>query len=94
MPGEYGIWEKTRFYEGSVRVPLIIRWLTKFKGGRVVNENVNLCDLFATLCELAGIEIPDNLDSRRLVQLGHGQNADKQYKNAGHQPHTSTGYLD
>ncbi len=71
MLGEHGIWEKTRFYEGSVRVPLIIRYPKQFKG-RVVEENVNLCDLFATLCELAGLETPDGLDSRSLVPLMHG----------------------
>ncbi len=69
MLGEHGIWEKTRFYEGSVRVPLIIRWPKGFPGGRVVDENVNLCDLFATLCDLAGLEIPDGLDSRSMVPL-------------------------
>ena len=69
MLGQHGIWEKTRFYEASARVPLIIRWPKGFAGGRVVNENVNLCDLFATLCDLAGLEIPEGLDSRSLVPL-------------------------
>ena len=73
MLGEHGIWEKTRFYEGSVRVPMIIRWPKGFDGGRVVDDNVNLCDLFATLCELAGVETPDGLDSRSLVPLLTGQ---------------------
>jgi choline-sulfatase len=73
MLGEQGIWEKTRFYEGSVRVPLIIRWPKGFKGGRVIDENVNLCDLFATLCDLAGLDIPAGLDSRSLVPLLKGQ---------------------
>lgn len=71
--GEDGIWEKTRFYEGSARVPLIIRWPEGFEGGRVVKENVNLCDLFATLCDLAGLEIPENLDSRTLAPLLRGE---------------------
>ncbi len=73
MLGEHGIWEKTRFYEGSVRVPLIIRWPNGFQGGRVVDENVNLCDLFATLCDLAGLAVPDGLDSRSLVSLLRGE---------------------
>ncbi len=72
MLGQHGIWEKTRFYEGSVRVPLIIRWPERFEGGRVVEQNVNLCDLFATLCDLAGLAIPDGLDSRSLVPLLRG----------------------
>lgn len=72
MLGEHGIWEKTRFYEASVRVPLIIRYPARFEGGRVVTENVNLCDLFATLSELADIETPDNLDSRSLVSVMSG----------------------
>jgi choline-sulfatase len=32
MLGQHGIWEKTRFYEASVRVPLIIRWPRSFEG--------------------------------------------------------------
>ncbi len=69
MLGQHGIWEKTRFYEASVRVPLIIRWPAMFSGGRVLNENVNLCDIFATLCDLAEIPIPVGLDSRSLKNL-------------------------
>jgi choline-sulfatase len=69
MLGEHGIWEKQKFYEGSVRVPLIIRYPKINNGGKVVSSNVNLCDLFTTLCELAGIPTPDGLDSRSLVPL-------------------------
>ncbi len=72
MLGQHGIWEKTRFYEGSARVPLIIRWPEKFQS-RVVDENVNLCDLFATLCDLAGLDIPEGLDSRSLRPLLQGE---------------------
>ncbi len=71
MLGQHGIWEKTRFYEASVKVPLFIRCPNRFKP-RVVNQNVNLCDIFATLCDLAEIPIPENLDSRSLVQLMNG----------------------
>ena len=73
MLGEHGVWEKGRFYEGSVRVPLVIRWPRMFDGGRTIDENVNLCDLFATLCDLAGIETPDGLDSRSLAPLLRGE---------------------
>ncbi len=69
MLGEHGIWEKTRFYEGSVRVPLIIRWPQRIAGGQVVDANVNLCDLFATLCDLCDLPVPAGLDSRSLVPL-------------------------
>jgi len=76
MLGEHGIWEKTRFYEGSVRVPLIVRWPRRFAGGRTVKQNVNLCDLFATICDLAGVPTPDGLDSRSLVPLLEGDSSD------------------
>lgn len=76
MLGEHGIWEKQKFYEASARVPLIIRWPKRFAGGRVVQENVNLCDLFATLCELCDIPCPEGLDSRSLVPLMEGDTAD------------------
>ncbi len=72
MLGEHGVWEKTKFFEASVRVPLIIRWPRRFQP-RIVQENVSLCDLFATLCDLAGIPVPPGLDSRSLVPLMDGQ---------------------
>ncbi len=72
MLGEHGIWEKQKFFEGSVRVPLFIRWPRGLAGGRTVTANVNLCDLFATLCDLAAIPLPPDRDSRSLVPLCHG----------------------
>lgn len=74
MLGQHGIWEKTRFYEASVRVPLFIRFPRSF-GPRVVPQNVSLCDLYATLCDLAGLPIPEGLDSRSLVPLMKGDGA-------------------
>lgn len=73
MLGQHGIWEKQKFFEASARVPLIIRYPKRFPGGRTVRENVNLCDLFATLCELAGAPVPEGRDSRSLVPLLEGR---------------------
>jgi choline-sulfatase len=73
MLGEHGIWEKQKFFEGSARVPLIIRWPKRIRGGRVIQQNVSLCDIYATLCELAGLPIPPGLDSRSLVPLLDGK---------------------
>lgn len=86
MLGEHGIWEKKQFFEASARVPLIIRPPRHLRDawgceGRVVRENVNLCDLFATLCEMCEVPLPDDeqtvnnagLDSRSLVPLMRGQ---------------------
>ena len=72
MLGQHGIWGKFKFFEASVRVPLIIKWGNGFKGGRTVDANTNLCDLFATLCDLANIPTPIGLDSRSLVPLLKG----------------------
>ena len=71
MLGEHGVWEKKKFYEASARVPLVVRWPERFEGGEI-DENVNLCDLYATLADLAGLPIPDGLDSRSLVPLLEG----------------------
>lgn len=75
MLGEHGIWEKQKFFEGSVKVPLFVRYPKKYKA-KVVSENVNLVDLYATLCELTEIETPKGLDSRSLVPLLEGNGED------------------
>lgn len=83
MLGEHGVWEKQKFFEASARVPLIIRFPKRF-APRIVEENVNLCDLFATICELAEVPLPETergLDSRSLVPLLHGESEDWRERN-------------
>lgn len=76
MLGEFNTWWKLKFYEGSVKVPLFIRAPRRFTGGRKVTENVSLCDLYATLCQIAGADVPDDRDSRSLVPLLEGRDPD------------------
>lgn len=79
MLGEHGIWEKQKFFEASVRVPLIIRYPYRYQH-RVVDANVNLCDIFATLCQMTGVPLPAEadtvhgrgLDSRSMLRLLDG----------------------
>jgi choline-sulfatase len=76
MLGQHGVWEKQKFFEASVRVPLIIRCPARFVSRRV-HRNVNSCDLFATIADLADLPAPDparsldrrGFDSRSLVPL-------------------------
>lgn len=73
MLGQHGVWEKPHFYEECAGIPLFIRCPDRFEP-KVVEENVNLCDLFATLCDLAGVPVPADhtLDSRSMVPLLEG----------------------
>ncbi len=75
MMGQNQLWWKLKFYEGSVRVPLLVRAPHIAAGGRVIRQNVSHCDLFATLCDLAGVPVPNGLDSRSLVPLLRGEDA-------------------
>lgn len=72
MLGEHGSWWKLKFYEGSVKVPFFIRAPRWQDGPRRVRENVNLCDIYATLCEAAGAPMAPDRDSRSLLPLLRG----------------------
>lgn len=72
--GEHDKWWKMSFYEGSVKVPLVMRGPKWFPGGgREVTQNVSLCDLYATLADLAQAPTPGDLDSRSLLPLLQGR---------------------
>ena len=92
MLGEHTLWEKTKFFEGSVKVPLIIRLPGRAQAGRVVEENVNLCDLFATICDLTGFPQVDGLDSRSLLPLLHGDGAGWDNETVSHYGGTFLGH--
>ena len=58
--GSSGPWRGYYFthMEGSLRVPFIIRWPVPVPAGRVSNEIVHEVDIFPTLADMAGAEVP------------------------------------
>lgn len=47
-------------HEGSIRTPLMIRWPGKVPRGKVTNEIVSINDIFPTLANIIGGDIPDD----------------------------------
>ena len=60
--GFSGPWRGSYFtgLEGSLRVPFLIRWPGKIPADRVSNGIVHEMDLFATLAQIAGGQVPDD----------------------------------
>jgi arylsulfatase A-like enzyme len=69
---ENGIWfeHSDCLYEGSIRVPLIVRQPEAFPPGRRVAEGVGLFDIAPTVLRSAGVEAPPALSGRPLQELG------------------------
>ena len=60
---------KLSCYEGGLRVPLIVRWPGRAKGGLVSNELVATVDILPTIIEAVGAEVPVGLAGRSMVPL-------------------------
>jgi arylsulfatase A-like enzyme len=56
---------KGQIHEGGHRVPMIIRWDGVFPQGETRDHHISLTDIYATLCDFAEVDIPENqaLDS-------------------------------
>ncbi|MFU8894464.1 MAG: sulfatase [Luteolibacter sp.] len=63
--------EKGAYYEGGIRVPLVIRWDGKTKPGVRHGIPVTGLDFFPTLLEAAGVAVPDGhaLDGDSLIPM-------------------------
>lgn len=59
---------KRSLHDASVRVPTVLTG-PRFSGGGEIRELVSLVDLPPTLLDAAGIEVPDNLPGRSLLDL-------------------------
>ncbi len=46
--------QKTTLLEGGIRVPYLLKWPAKLKGGRTINETVSALDICPTFVALAG----------------------------------------
>jgi len=51
---------KGMVYEGGHRVPFIVNWKGVTPAGKKKNELIGLNDLYATLCDIAGVNVPPN----------------------------------
>jgi arylsulfatase len=62
IPGTAGPWRGTLFtgFEGSLRVPFVIRWPGKIPAGGVSDGVVSEMDLYPTLARMAGGKAPDD----------------------------------
>ncbi|WP_435218908.1 arylsulfatase [Luminiphilus sp. nBUS_07] len=58
--GFTGPWRSGMFspYEGSLRVPFLVRWPGKIPPGRVSNEMVHQMDVFSTVASFTGVQVP------------------------------------
>jgi len=58
--GTAGPWRGTYFtaLEGSLRVPFLIRWPGQIEAGAVHNEIMHITDLYPTIAQITGAQIP------------------------------------
>lgn len=66
--GEHTLWCKHSCYETSMQIPLIVR-APSINGGQRRSGITESIDLYPSLCELAGLPLPDHLQGRSFASL-------------------------
>ncbi len=80
--GEMGIWGKATNYEIATRVPLIV-WTPEMADevrGKSTDALVELVDMYPTLCDYAGVEMPSHLEGSSFLPII--ENPDIEWKEA------------
>lgn len=70
--GRHGLMGKQNLYEHTWRVPFIIKG-PGIKANKRVEGNIYLLDIFPTLCDLAGIEIPETVNGSSFKPVLEGE---------------------
>lgn len=73
--GDHGWYDKRWMYEESLQMPLIIKWPGVTKG-TVNTDLVQNLDYAETFLDLAGADIPDDMQGRSLVPVLKGETPD------------------
>ncbi len=74
--GDHGWFDKRWMYEESLRMPFLVRWPGVIEPGSENNDLVQNLDFAETFLDLAGTEIPKDMQGRSLVPLFKGQSPD------------------
>ena len=67
--GDMGVWGKATNYEIAARVPFMIYAPGMKSSGKKTKGLVELMDIYPTLCDLAGLDIPKQTQGKSLVPL-------------------------
>jgi len=67
--GEHNSWCKQSNYDIDVRVPLMVRIPDQPNAGAKTNSLVELVDLYPTLCDAAGLPIPNDMEGTSFKPL-------------------------
>ncbi|MBE7464537.1 MAG: sulfatase-like hydrolase/transferase [Planctomycetes bacterium] len=65
--GDHGMWWKNCLYEHGARVPLIVRWPERWKGGQRRSGACSLVDVVQTLAALGGAEAHEQWDGDSML---------------------------
>ena len=71
---EHGLWCKHCNYETSLHTPLILK-IPGTKQVKSTHEIVEYVDIYPTLCELAGLELPEHLQGNSFMDLLYNPDA-------------------
>jgi len=72
--GDHGLILKgCRFFDGLVRVPLILSWPGRFERGLRSEALVETIDVAPTLLEAAGLPVPESMQGRSLLPILEGR---------------------
>ncbi len=73
MMGDQHMWRKCRPYEGSSRIPMIVRWPENgsmdFARGQLRDELVELRDVLPTFLDATGINKPNVMDGMSMLNI-------------------------
>ncbi len=75
MLGDHNLWRKTYAYDGSARIPLIVRPPRGLcdPANAELRPPVGLEDVMPTLLEAAGVDVPEGVEGRSLAPWTRGE---------------------
>ena len=71
--GEHGWFDKRWMYDQSLKTPLLVSWPGVTDPGSVKNELVSNLDFAETFIEIAGGQVPPNMQGRSLLPILRGE---------------------
>ena len=71
--GEHGWFDKRWMFEQSYRTPLLIQWPGTTKPGSVNEDMVSNVDFAETFLEMAGVNVPSDMQGRSMVPVLKGK---------------------